>query len=119
MKLSKEDVEVLENGKITTTGHILVSVLDIMTTDKQYSLGNTMTVKEACDLGWNKIEIIDADIISCWKNFYAGIECDYTLGVGWENYAKTREDFLANRITLADYYDTDDNGCPIVNASFA
>ena len=78
---------------------------EVMTDDKWDSLGETMPLRDVLDMGWNSVRV---------DNEYCCNKCcdgSYELD-GLE------ESALNRMITLADEYDEDGDGYPIVYARF-
>lgn len=77
---------------------------EYMTNEKWDSLGETMTLQEACDLGWNSIRVRTRGNTKCC---YRCDDGDYVLD------GLTKETV----IKLDDEYDDDGDGYPIVFAT--
>jgi len=83
---------------------------EYMTAEKWTSLGDTMTLQEACDLGWNSIRVrVKGKKDNRTRCCYLCNDGDYEL------------DGLTKKllITLDDEYDEDADGYPIVYATMA
>ena len=81
---------------------------EYMTDEKWDSLGETMTLKEACDLGWNSIRVR----VKGRKDDRT--RCCYLCNDGYYELDGLTKELL---ITLDDGYDDDSDGYPIVFAT--
>ena len=77
---------------------------EYMTDEKWDSLGGTMTLQEACDMGWNSIRVRTRGSTKCC---YRCDDGDYVLD------SLTKDTV----ITLDNEYDDDSDGYPIVFAT--
>ena len=88
---------------------------EYMTEKKYQSLGEIMTIKQACDLWWNSVNIRYKDkTFICYKyrNGYDGIE-DIM-----DEFDITKKEALNMLIKLNDDYWDDSDGYPIIYARF-
>ena len=93
-----------------------MTVYEKITSEKEASLGKTMTVKEACDLLWSSIRIQSNVEIIVWKDID---DNSYTCNIYDECYEDDSEvlkELLNDEITLVSYYYED--GYPVVDAVF-
>ena len=93
-----------------------MTVYEKITSEKEASLGKTMTVKEACDLWWNSVRIQSNVEIIVWKDID---DNSYTCNIYDECYEDDSEvlkELLNDEITLVSYYYED--GYPVVDAVF-
>lgn len=94
-----------------------MTVYEKITSEKEASLGKTMTVKEACDLLWSSVRIQSNVEIIVWKDID---DNSYTCNIYDECYEDDSEvlkELLDNEITLEPYYYVED-GYPVVDAVF-
>ena len=92
--------------------------MEIMTPEKEASLGKTMTVKEACDLMWNQIRIQGEEKIFVCRAlplFFGGYACGFVDRPDDELDMDLNE-LLNKTITLASSYYKDEYGNPVVDA---
>lgn len=78
------------------------------------SLGETMTLAEACKFGWNSVRVIDTDIIA----FYDPSDDEIYVDFDEDDFNGTREELLQKNIKLNDYWEEDEDGYPIVYGEF-
>lgn len=93
-----------------------MTVYEKITSEKEASLGKTMTVKEACDLWWSSVRIQSNVEIIVWKDID---DNSYTCNIYDECYEDDSEvlkELLNDEITLVSYYYED--GYPVVDAVF-
>lgn len=93
-----------------------MTVYEKITSEKEASLGKTMTVKEACDLLWSSVRIQSNVEIIVWKDID---DNSYTCNIYDECYEDDSEvlkELLNDEITLVSYYYED--GYPVVDAVF-
>lgn len=93
-----------------------MNVYEKITSEKEASLGKTMTVKEACDLLWSSVRIQSNVEIIVWKDID---DNSYTCNIYDECYEDDSEvlkELLNDEITLVSYYYED--GYPVVDAVF-
>lgn len=93
-----------------------MTVYEKITSEKEASLGKTMTVKEACDLLWSSVRIQSNVEIIAWKDIE---DNSYTCNIYDECYEDDSEvlkELLNDEITLVSYYYED--GYPVVDAVF-
>ena len=93
-----------------------MNVYEKNTSEKEASLGKTMTVKEACDLLWSSVRIQSNVEIIVWKDID---DNSYTCNIYDECYEDDSEvlkELLNDEITLVSYYYED--GYPVVDAVF-
>lgn len=93
-----------------------MTVYEKITSEKEASLGKTMTVKEACDLLWSSVRIQSNVEIIVWKDIE---DNSYTCNIYDECYEDDSEvlkELLNDEITLVSYYYED--GYPVVDAVF-
>lgn len=93
-----------------------MNVYEKITSEKEASLGKTMTVKEACDLWWSSVRIQSNVEIIVWKDID---DNSYTCNIYDECYEDDSEvlkELLNDEITLVSYYYED--GYPVVDAVF-
>ena len=93
-----------------------MTVYEKITSEKEASLGKTMTVKEACDLLWSSVRIQSNVEIIVWKDID---DNSYTCNIYDECYEDDSEvlkELLNDEITLESYYYED--GYPVVDAVF-
>ena len=93
-----------------------MNIYEKITSEKEASLGKTMTVKEACDLWWSSVRIQSNVEIIVWKDID---DNSYTCNIYDECYEDDSEvlkELLNDEITLVSYYYED--GYPVVDAVF-
>ena len=95
-----------------------MTVYEEITSEKEDSLGKTMTVKDACDLWWNSVRIQSDEEIIVWKNidddsYSSNIYEDYD-----EDDSEELKELLNKEITLESDYYYDEDGYPVVDAVF-
>lgn len=93
-----------------------MTVYEKITSEKEASLGKSMTVKEACDLLWSSVRIQSNVEIIVWKDID---DNSYTCNIYDECYEDDSEvlkELLNDEITLVSYYYED--GYPVVDAVF-
>ena len=94
-----------------------MTVYEKITSEKEASLGKTMTVKEACDLLWSSVRIQSNVEIIVWKDID---DNSYTCNIYdtyYEDDSEVLKELLDNEITLEPYYYVED-GYPVVDAVF-
>ena len=93
-----------------------MTVYEKITSEKEASLGKTMTVKEACDLLWSSVRIQSNVEIIVWKDID---DNSYTCNIYdtyYEDDSEVLKELLNDEITLVSYYYED--GYPVVDAVF-
>lgn len=83
---------------------------EYMTREKWNSLGQTMTLKEACDLGWNSVRVRTKGR----EDDYSRVRLCYRCNDGDYELDELPKKLL---ITLDDEYDEDSDGYPIIFAT--
>lgn len=94
-----------------------MTVYEKITSEKEASLGKSMTVKEACDLLWSSVRIQSNVEIIVWKDID---DNSYTCNIYdtyYEDDSEVLKELLDNEITLEPYYYVED-GYPVVDAVF-
>lgn len=84
------------------------NMYECITDTKKKSLGQTMTVADACKLLWNSVRVYGTEGIA----YYNPKNNEFTV-----DNCETPDDFLKMEITLDDYWQEDADGYPIIYGS--
>ena len=82
--------------------------------EKEKSLGQTMTLAEACEFGWNSVRVWGTDIIA----FYDPSDDKVYVDFDEDDFNGTYEELLQKKIKLDDNWQEDEDGYPIVYGEF-
>ena len=95
-----------------------MTVYEEITSEKEDSLGKTMTVKDACDLWWNSVRIQSDEEILVWKNIDDDSYSSDIYDDDDEDDSEELKELLSKEITLESDYYYDEDGYPVVDAVF-